>query len=130
MEIHINWVAVLVAIVVSMVLAKTWFHQKTFGPAWRKLTGISPADSKKAGKKPITITLFANILTVVVLAAMVGNSSLGIALWIGLITWAAFSATTLITHNAFEQKPSKLTAINTGYQLALFMIVTFIVGIF
>jgi len=130
MEVHINWVAVIVATVVSMVLAKTWFHEKTFGPTWRKLTGISRADSKKAGKKPITITLFANILTVVILAAMIGNSSLTTALLTGFVTWAAFSATTLITHNAFEQKPGKLTAINTGYQLILFMAVAFILGIF
>jgi hypothetical protein len=130
MEVHINWVAVIVATVVSMILAKAWFHEKTFGPSWRKLTGITPADSKKAGKKPITITLFANLLTVIVLAAMVENSSLGASLLIGLITWAAFSATTLVTHNAFEQKPGKLTTINNGYQLALFLIVTFILGIF
>lgn len=130
MEININWIAAIVAIVASMVLAKVWFHQKAFGDAWRKLTGISPADSKKVGKKPIMITLFANILTVVVLAAMIGNSSLGTALWIGFVTWAAFSATTLVTHNAFEQKPAKLTAINNGYQLVLFLIVTFILGIF
>jgi methionine-rich copper-binding protein CopC len=130
MEININWIAVIVAIVASMVLAKVWFHQKVFGGAWRKLTGISPADSKKVGKKPITITLFANILTVVVLAVMIGNSSLGTALWIGFVAWAAFSATTLVTHNAFEQKPAKLTAINNGYQLVLFLIVTFILGIF
>lgn len=127
---NINWMAVVVAVIASMVLAKAWFHEKTFGPAWRKLTGISPADSKKVGKKPIILTLFANILTVVVLASMIRLGSLGNALFIGLVSWAAFSATTLITHNAFEQKPGKLTIINNGYQLVLFLMITFILGIF
>ena len=40
------------------------------------------------------------------------------------------SATTLITHNAFEQKPTKLTWINNGYQLVLFLSMSLIIGLF
>ncbi len=135
MSIAINWWAVLVATIVSMVLAKTWFREKTFGHAWRELTGITPADSKKAGKKPIVITLFANVATVLALAAMINisaeffnNSSIWCALLTGFVAWLAFSATTLLTHNAFEQKPQKLTLINNGYQLVLFLLTALIVG--
>lgn len=137
MSVEINWLAVVVATVASMVLAKTWFTPKTFGNPWRSYTGITPADSKKAGKKPIILTLFANIVTVIVLAAAINitavffeNSSVWLALLVGLATWLAFSATTLATHNAFEQKPQKLTLINNGYQLALFVIVAAIIGWF
>ena len=136
MEININWIAVLLALVASMVLAKTWFSDMVFGRVWRKLTGITPEDSKRAGKAPITLTLFANIVTVVVLAAMVyissvffKDASVWYALMVGFVTWLAFSATTLLTHNAFEQKPQKLTLINNGYQLVLFLVVTFIIGL-
>lgn len=100
-------------------------------------TGITPADSKKAGEKPITLTLFANIITVITLAAAINisfvffqSSSIWIALLVGLAAWLAFSATTLATHNAFEQKPQKLTLINNGYQLALFLIISIIIGCF
>ncbi|MFV0495128.1 hypothetical protein [Mycobacterium sp.] len=31
---------------------------------------------------------------------------------------------------AFEQKPLKLTTINTGYQLALFLAITLVLGLF
>jgi hypothetical protein len=137
MSVHINWLAVVVALVASMVLAKTWFTPKTFGNPWRKYTGVTPADSKKAGKKPIILTLFANIVTVVALAAAITicsvffqNSSVWLALVVGFIAWLAFSATTLATHNAFEQKPQNLTLINNGYQLALFLIISLIVGWF
>lgn len=137
MSVHVNWLAVLVAVIVSMVLAKTWFTPKTFGNPWRKYTGITPADSKKAGKKPILLTLLANIVTVVILAALINvcsiffqDSSILFALLVGFTAWLAFSATTLATHNAFEQKPQKLTLINNGYQLALFLIISFIVGWF
>ncbi|HSX05291.1 MAG TPA: DUF1761 domain-containing protein [Candidatus Saccharimonadales bacterium] len=137
MNIEINWLAVLVATVVSMVLAKTWFRERTFGTVWRQLTGITPADSKKAGKKPIIITLFANIITVLALAALIDisftffkSSSVWYALLVGFAAWLAFSATTLATHNAFEQKRLKLTLINNGYQLVFFLSVALIIGWF
>lgn len=137
MNIHINWLAAIIALVASMVLAKTWFTPKTFGNQWRKYTGITPADSKKAGKKPIVLTLFANIVTVIALAVAISissaffqNNSVWLALLVGLVTWLAFSATTLATHNAFEQKPQKLTLINNGYQLVLFLATSAIIGWF
>lgn len=137
MDIQINWFAVFVALIASMALAKVWFSAKLFGNAWRKLTGITPADSKKVGKKPITLTLFANAITVWVLAAVIyigsvffDDASVWSAVLIGFVTWLAFSATTLITHNAFEQKHQKLTAINNGYQLVLFVMTAAIVGLF
>lgn len=137
MSVDINWLAVSVAFVASMVLAKTWFTPKTFGNQWREFTGITPADSKKAGKGPIVLTLFANIVTVVVLAVAIDicatffqSGSVWVALAVGFVSWLAFSATTLATHNAFEQKPQKLTLINNGYQLALFLITSAIIGWF
>jgi uncharacterized protein DUF1761 len=137
MDVHINWFAAFVALVASMVLAKTWFNDKVFGKPWRKMTGITPADSKKAGKKPILLTLFANIITVWVLAAAIyigsvffHDSSVWLAILIGFVSWWAFSATTLVTHNAFEQKHQKLTVINNGYQLVLFVVTAAIIGLF
>ena len=136
MDIHINWLAVVIAVVASMVLAKTWFTPKTFGNPWRKYTGITPADSKKVGKGPIVLTLFANIVTVIAMAMLINicsiffkNDSVLLALLVGFTAWLAFSATTLATHNAFEQKPRKLTLINNGYQLALFLITSIIIGL-
>jgi hypothetical protein len=137
MNVQINWLAAVVALVASMVLAKTWFTPKTFGNQWRKYTGITPADSKKAGKKPIILTLFANIVTVIAMAVAISisseffqTSSIWLAPLVGFVTWLAFSATTLATHNAFEQKPQQLTLINNGYQLALFLITSAIIGWF
>jgi hypothetical protein len=136
MTTEINWFAVLLAFVASMVLAKVWFSPILFGPAWRKLTGISPEDSKKVGKRPIILTLFANILTVIALTIMIHASgvyfsdvSLVNALLTGVASWLAFSATTLATHNAFEQKPLNLTFINVGYQFVLFILTALIIGL-
>lgn len=137
MSVQVNWLAVATALVASMALAKTWFTPKTFGNPWRGYTGITPADSKKAGKRPIVLTLFANIVTVIALAVAINvcavffkETSVWLAVFVGFVAWLAFSATTLATHNAFEQKPQKLTLINSGYQLALFVLVSLIIGLF
>ncbi|WP_329057787.1 DUF1761 domain-containing protein [Amycolatopsis sp. NBC_01480] len=39
----------------------------------------------------------------------------------GLAAWAGFSLSTLAQHNGFEQKPGRLTVLNSAYQLVLFL---------
>ena len=136
MNVEINWLAVAVATVLSLVLARSWYRDRVFGSSWRKMTGITPKDSQKAGFRPMAITLVANIITVVVMAVILsmyadysGDKSIVSALVIGFIAWLAFSATTLATHNAFEQKQDKLTSINNGYQLALFLLISAVIGL-
>ncbi|QEH43797.1 DUF1761 domain-containing protein [Chitinophaga sp. XS-30] len=136
MDIKVNWLAVVLATVVGMICAKTWYMKTAFGPVWRKLTGISEAASQKAGKRPIIITLFANLITAIVLSVLIhagsvafGANNVGVALLIGFLTWLAFSATTLVTHNAFELKPANLTWINNGYQLILMLSMSLVIGV-
>jgi len=43
--------------------------------------------------------------------------SVWLAILAGAAVWLAFSATTLLQHNAFELKPPGLTIINSAYQL-------------
>lgn len=137
MKIEINWLAVALATVAGMACAGLWYTNTLFGPTWRKLTGITEADSKKAGNKPMIIVLIANIITAIVLTVVINicrtvfeNSSIWLSLLVGLVLWLAFSATTLVTHNAFEQKPPKLTRINNGFQLVLFLSMALVIGFF
>lgn len=137
METEINWLAVLFATIAGMICAGFWYTKTLFGPTWRQLTGISEADSQKSGNTPMIIVLFANIITSIVLVVVINvcrvvfaNTTIWLALLIGFMLWLAFSATTLITHNAFEQKPIKLTLINVGYQLILFISMSLVIGLF
>ena len=84
----------------------------------------------------MTQLLIANCVTAIGLAAGIaitsqatGDDSVGLALLVGLAAWLAFSATTLLQHNAFELKPAKLTVLNTGYQLALFLAMSLVIGL-
>ena len=82
------------------------------------------------------IALVANFITALVLAIAIfisstffENNSVWLALLIGFAARLSFSATTLGTHNAFELKRQKLTLINNGYQLLLFLSMTLVLQI-
>ena len=61
--------------------------------------------------------------------AAAGDDSVWIALLVGFASRLAFSGSTLLQHNAFEMKNAKLTVINTGYQLVLFLVMSLVLGL-
>lgn len=136
MELDINWLVVALATVASMIVAGVWYQDFAFGLPWKKMTKIDAKRAEKAGNTPMVVVLVVNLFTAIVLAAAIsivathfGNSSVWLALATSVVIWLAFSATTLLTHNMFEQKPLKLTAINNGYQLAMFTVMALIIGV-
>ena len=62
MNIEFNWIAILTATIAGTVVAGIWYS-KLFGKSWRELTGVTEADSKKAGKTPILILVVSNFIT-------------------------------------------------------------------
>lgn len=128
MELTISWPAVVVAIAVGMVIAMAWYSDWGLGPAWRELTGVTKEDSTQGGKGPLVILMASIVATAAVLAAsfavvsaFFSDNSVWLSLAVGLIAWIGFSFSTLLQHNVFEQKPARLTTINSAYQLALFL---------
>ncbi|GAA2121766.1 DUF1761 domain-containing protein [Glycomyces algeriensis] len=133
---EINWLGAALALVAGMVVAFIWYQKGFIANAWEQLTGVTPERSRPARSRNMAQLLIANCVTAIGLAAGIaiaseatGNDSVGLALLVGLTAWLAFSATTLLQHNAFELKPAKLTAINTGYQLALFLAMSLVIGL-
>lgn len=133
---EINWLGVVLAFVAGMVVAFIWYQKGFIANAWEQLTGVTPERSRPARTRNMTQLLVANCVTAIGLAAGIslaseatGDDSVGPALLVGFAAWLTFSATTLLQHNAFELKPAKLTFINTGYQLALFLAMSLVIGL-
>lgn len=129
MNIEFNWIAILTATIAGTIIAGVWYS-KLFGNAWRKLTGVTEADSKNAGKTPMLILILSNFITSLgmsfILQQLRSDSNLNkfiFTILISSIVWLAFSATTLMTNNTFELKPKKLTWINIAYQFILFIVI-------
>ncbi len=133
---EINWFGVVLALIAGMVVAFIWYQRGFFANAWERLTGVTPELSRQARARNMTQLLVANGVTALGLSAVIsavttaaGDNSVWLALLVGFAAWLAFSATTLLQHNAFELKPAKLTVINTGYQLALFLTMSAVIGL-
>lgn len=133
---EINWLGFAVAIVVGMAVAFVWYQKGPIANAWEKLTGVTPERIKPVRVRSMTqlllsvvITALGLVLAIAITAAATGDESAGVALLVGLAAWLAFSASTLLQHNAFELKPAKLTVINVGYQLVLFAAMSLMIGL-
>jgi hypothetical protein len=135
MELSISWPAVGVATAVGMAIAGVWYGWAFVG-IWRALTGVTEDDSKRAGKSPFALLLVSILVTALALATscaiasgFFASDSLWLDLAVGFATWLGFSLTTLVQHNAFEQKPTHLTVINSAYQLVLFLGMALAIGL-
>ncbi|MGO1507752.1 MAG: DUF1761 domain-containing protein [Microbacteriaceae bacterium] len=133
---EINWLGIVLAILVGMIVAFAWYQKGPIAKAWEKLTGVTserikPVRARSMLQLFITIVVMAIglALGIHLTAEVTGNDSVWMALLTGLAMWGAFSASTLVQHNAFEMKPAKLTIINTGYQLVLFLAMSLVLGL-
>lgn len=132
---ELDGLAIVAATVVGMVVAGVWYG-KAFITLWSTLTGVAAEDSQKASRRNMALLLVANGVTAVGLTAgievasmAVGKDSVWLALLVGFAAWLAFSASTLIQHNAFELKPPQLTVLNSAYQLVLFLGMALTIGV-
>lgn len=119
-EASINYLAVLVAAVISMVLGYIWYHQKVFGTAWMKMVGLTEESAKK-GAGPAMFGMFVvALISAFVLAHFVdytNATTFAKGLVTGLWLWFGFSGAVLFSNFAFERRPFKWFLITAGYQL-------------
>lgn len=132
----INYWAVIVATLSTMVVGSVWYTPKVFGNRWMKLAKVTPGDDAKAAIRPILITLVVSFISAWVLAGaswiafeFYGGSFLGAAVFTGLILWAGFTAARFITHDAFEGRPAALTVMNIAHELVTVLVMSLILGV-
>lgn len=132
----INYIAVVLATLSSMVVGSIWYTPKVFGNYWMKAANVTPSGNSKDAIKPIAITLVVSFITAWVLAGAAfisfdfyGGSFLVNALLTGLILWAGFTAARFITHDAFDGRPAGLTVLNVAHELVTILIMALIIGV-
>lgn len=130
----VNYLAVLVAAIVNMLIGAIWYSHSLFGKSWMELAGIRPEDTEKrasGAKRAYSWTFVASLLMAYALARILwyaqAQSVVGGAL-IGLLAWLGFVATAVGTNYLFEGRPCRLYAINTGYTLVSLIVMGTILG--
>lgn len=136
MEVQINWLAVVLAMLSTMVVGTVWYAKAVFGSRWMKLVGLKDKDTAEGAGKAIAVTLIVSFITAYVLAHVTylsnqffGNSFLQDALTTAFWVWLGFVAARVITHDAFEQRPTELTIMNVAHEFVTFMVMGLVIGL-
>ena len=136
MEVQVNFWAVILAMASSMVVGSIWYAQGVFGKTWAKLAKIDMSKNTGSAVKPIAITAVVSLITAYVLAHVTylsnqffGNSFLQDALSTAFWMWLGFTAARFITHDAFEGRPMKLTALNIAHEFVTLMVMGLVIGL-
>ncbi|MDD9954471.1 MAG: DUF1761 domain-containing protein [Candidatus Woesearchaeota archaeon] len=119
----VNYLAVVVAAVVSMVVGGLWYSPVLFGNMWMKLSGIDKKKMKQLQKKAVrgyVLMFVSSFVMAFVLAEFVRVGNIGtfadgakLAGWI----WLGFLAPLTFGPFMWEGKPLKLCVLNAAYWL-------------
>lgn len=128
----INFLALVVATVAKGALGWLWYSPVLFLKPWMQLAGASPEGMKQGMAKALTIETVCNFVMAFVLVHAVhyaGANTAPLGAAVGFFNWAGFILTLGLTSYAYERRPLKLVAINSGYQLVGLVVMGAIVAV-
>lgn len=136
MDVEVNYLAVLLAAVSSMIVGMIWYAKPVFGGEWQKLVKLSDKDMKDWAPFALVVAFVSSLVMAYVLAHVTylsnvffGNSFLQDALTTGLWLWLGFMGIRLFMHDQFERRRKKLSVINAGNELVTIMVMALIIGL-
>jgi len=135
MDIAINYLAVVVAAIVSFAVGALWHSSFGFGKYWMRLMGLSRDDMKNmplTAAQAMSIGFAVTLLVSYVFAmfmsltyAFTVSTSLELGFWL----WLGFLAPTLANGWLWEGKSLKLFAFNAAYALVNIEIIALVLGL-
>jgi hypothetical protein len=138
MEVDVNYWAILLAAISSMIVGSLWYMPATFGNLWMKLAKVKP-DKKTTPMQDAVMYGLAfvfSLVTAYVLAHVTflshyffSNSFLQDAITTGFWLWLGFTAVRFGIHDLFESRPKKLTILNAMHELVTIMVMALIIGL-
>ena len=128
--VNVNFIAVFVAAIASMIIGFVWYSPFAFGKMWMGEMGISAkkvADKKKKQNMPVTlgISFIAALVMAYVLAHIISYAQAKTVLegaQAGFWLWLGFVATTMLSSVLFGGKSVKLFIINSAHYLVVLLV--------
>lgn len=138
MNVEVNYWAVLLAAISSMVVGALWYSSVGFGEVWMKLAKIDRKELEKNRKNSPIMYLYvfvASLITAYILAHVTflshrffhdtyATDAVITAFWL----WLGFTATRILTHDIFEMRRKKLTLLTISHELVTVMVMALIIG--
>ena len=131
--VEVNYIAVLVAAVVSFVVGFAWYHPSVFGTMWMRLSSITPSMANAGKKNMMQSMVFGFVSTAItayVLAhfATVWGAADGMsALQLGFWVWLGFQMPVNLGSVLWEQKSWNLFALNGAYWLVSTLVMAVVI---
>lgn len=133
----VNWLAVLVCVIVSMVSGSIWYNPKTFFPIWWKGIGKTGEPGMQGNMGMVwALTVLSSFVQAVAMSFMVdamGGLMTGSVSWstgamTGFMLWFGFIAPTYLVNKLFAGHGLKVWAIEVGNHLVNFLLFGAILG--
>jgi Protein of unknown function (DUF1761) len=134
----VNLVYVVLAAVASMAMGFLWYSPLLFAKPWMLAMGYDPndkaglAEMRKGAGKLYGAAFLASLAAAFVLGKVVVVTtviSVPYGMKVGFAMWLGFVASVQLTDTLFGRKPYKLFLINTGYQLACYLVMGAILAV-
>ncbi|WP_127794774.1 DUF1761 domain-containing protein [Agromyces sp. LHK192] len=135
MFVDVNYWAVVLATLSTLVIGSVWYTPKVFGTRWAELAKVD-LEKVGSGVGAILTTVVVSFISAWVLAIFTqtawlayGGGYLVLAIMVGVMLWAGFTAARFITHDAFEGRPPQLTLLNISHELVTAVVMAIIIGV-
>lgn len=122
-QVHINFLAVVVAAVAAFLIGGLWYSPLLFAKQWVTAHGYTDeqvAEMQKGAAKAYTVTLVCQFLIALAIAVLVGYIHMERCmqgLKLGLLIWAGFALPLGLMAHMFSRKRIAVLCIDAGYQL-------------
>jgi hypothetical protein len=129
-DVDLNWIAIIVAAIIPMVLGALWYSPLLFAEPWMRAVGRTREELGGA-QLGYALSAIGALLSSYVLARIVKWAEVD-DLWngalVGVFVWAGFVATVLAVTTFFGGRPRALWLINSGYQLVALVLMGALLG--
>lgn len=125
MDVEVNGFAIVLAAVAAMVIGSAWYANAFFGKEWRKLLKLNKDKEKELANKSIFKAVIASLISAYILSHIIAfavsfypeRSEISVALSTAFFVWIGFYFSHMFMQDSFEQRPAKVTIINTSNML-------------
>ncbi len=129
-QVNINWLAVIVAAVSTMVVGFVWYALPVFGRSW--MAAIGKTEEELGGPGPAyALTLIGSLIRAVVLALVVGVAPAQTVVdgaLVGLLVGVGFEVTAYGATYIFSGRSLTLYLIDAGYHVVSLVVMGAILG--
>lgn len=124
----VNYVAVIVAAIVAMVIGFVWYSPLFFGKVWTEQTGMKMGKGKGMGKSML-IALISSLITAFVLDVIIqtaGVTTVTQGLIVAGVVWLGFVVSYQMVRMAFEKTSMNFFLEEVAHHLLVFCIMSII----